>query len=112
MPYTMASPNPVPRSPLVVKNGSRQRRRVSSSMPIPVSLTSSNTWRVGGAGGGGARHARAHFEHAAVRHRIDGIEDEIGQCIADLIVGATHIEQIGCRRKFELNHDPPLLRRI
>ena len=33
IPYTIASPKPVPRSPLVVKNGSRQRRRVSSSMP-------------------------------------------------------------------------------
>ena len=41
MPYTIASPSPVPRIPLVVKNGSRQRRRVSSSMPIPPSATSS-----------------------------------------------------------------------
>ena len=38
MPYTAESPSPVPRSPLVVKNGSRQRRRVSSSMPAPVSV--------------------------------------------------------------------------
>ena len=40
IPYTMARPRPVPRSPLVVKNGSRQRRRVFSSMPTPVSATS------------------------------------------------------------------------
>ena len=43
MPKTMARPRPVPRSPLVVKNGSRQRRFVSSSMPTPVSLTSTDT---------------------------------------------------------------------
>jgi hypothetical protein len=39
-------PSPVPRSPLVVKNGSRQRRRTSSVMPVPVSPTSSTTWSV------------------------------------------------------------------
>ena len=33
----------MPRSPFVVKNGSRQRRRVSSSMPTPESTTSSCT---------------------------------------------------------------------
>ena len=35
IPYTIARPSPVPRSPLVVKKGSRHRRRVSSSMPTP-----------------------------------------------------------------------------
>src|SRR5712691_7440695 len=39
----MARPSPEPRSPLVEKNGSRQRWRVSSVMPTPVSLTSSET---------------------------------------------------------------------
>src|SRR5580704_4211800 len=38
----MARPSPVPRSPLVVKKGSRQRRRVSSSIPMPVSVTSTS----------------------------------------------------------------------
>jgi hypothetical protein len=40
MPCTTESPSPVP-SPtgLVVKNGSNTRRRVTSSMPHPVSLT-------------------------------------------------------------------------
>jgi hypothetical protein len=38
MPYTLASPSPVPRG-FVVKNGSNTRRRVSLSIPAPVSLT-------------------------------------------------------------------------
>ena len=51
MPYTMGRPRPVPRSPLVEKKGSRQRRRTSSVMPVPVSLTSRNTWGTRGASG-------------------------------------------------------------
>ena len=44
MPYTVASPSPVPTpSPLVVKNGSKSRGLVSSFMPMPVSLTASIT---------------------------------------------------------------------
>ena len=42
-PYAIARPRPVPRSPFVVKNGSRQRRRTSSVMPTPVSVTRSVT---------------------------------------------------------------------
>ncbi len=48
MPNTIGRPRPVPRSPLVEKNGSRQRRRTSSVIPVPVSLTSRNTWGTGG----------------------------------------------------------------
>src|SRR5947207_1296967 len=40
----MARPRPVPSWPLVEKKGSRQCLRVSSSMPTPVSMTSSTTW--------------------------------------------------------------------
>ena len=41
-PHTVLRPSPVPSSgPLVVKNGSKMRRCVSASMPIPVSLTES-----------------------------------------------------------------------
>src|SRR5258705_135049 len=43
IPYAMASPRPVPRSPLVVKKGSRQRRRTSSVIPAPVSVTVTST---------------------------------------------------------------------
>gem|GEM_PF-6305024 len=40
MPYTDASPRPVPRPiSLVVKNGLKIFCRVSSSMPMPVSVT-------------------------------------------------------------------------
>ena len=42
IPYTVASPSPVPScGPLVVKNGSKARSSVLSSIPTPVSLTSS-----------------------------------------------------------------------
>ncbi len=40
MPSTVARPSPVPLpASLVVKNGSKIRARVCSSMPHPVSLT-------------------------------------------------------------------------
>ena len=40
MPYTIASPRPLPRpDSLVVKNGSNTRFNTSGSMPTPVSLT-------------------------------------------------------------------------
>ena len=37
--YAIESPSPEPASPLVEKNGSKMRRRISSDMPTPVSLT-------------------------------------------------------------------------
>jgi len=44
MPYTADSPSPVPLpGPFVVKNGSKIRPRVTSSMPTPVSLIASMT---------------------------------------------------------------------
>jgi hypothetical protein len=44
MPYTVARPSPVPFPfSLVVKNGSKRRRFVSSSMPTPVSLIERST---------------------------------------------------------------------
>ena len=40
MPYTVASPMPVPPSPpLVVKKGSKHRSIVAASIPTPVSTT-------------------------------------------------------------------------
>ena len=49
MPYTVDSPSPVPRPRgLVVKKGSNARDRVASSIPIPVSATSSAAQRVMG----------------------------------------------------------------
>jgi len=44
IPYTVASPNPVPLPvSFVVKNGSKARALVCSSMPMPVSDTASMT---------------------------------------------------------------------
>jgi hypothetical protein len=44
MPYTVASPSPVPLpSSFVVKNGSNMCDRVSGLIPTPVSLTASIT---------------------------------------------------------------------
>ncbi len=44
IPYTVESPRPVPLpTSLVVKNGSKMRACVSSSMPTPVSLTANIT---------------------------------------------------------------------
>jgi len=44
IPYTVASPSPVPfPCPFVVKNGSKMCACVSSSIPVPVSLTDSIT---------------------------------------------------------------------
>ena len=83
-PYTIARPSPVPRSPLVVKNGSRQRRRVSSSMPMPVSVTSSRTRRAVCA----VLEARAQRQRAAFRHRVEGVENEVDQRLAHLALDA------------------------
>ena len=44
MSLTVASPRPVPRfTPFVVKNGSKTRAAVSSSIPMPVSVTERTT---------------------------------------------------------------------
>jgi len=45
IPYTVERPSPVPfPASLVVKNGSKRRERVFSSIPWPVSLTARTTW--------------------------------------------------------------------
>src|SRR5437868_1636407 len=50
MPYTVASPRPVPLPfSLVVKNGSNRWACVTGSMPVPVSLTASIVYLPGGA---------------------------------------------------------------
>ena len=48
IPYTVDSPSPVPFPiSLVVKNGSKTRWAVSSSIPVPVSATASMTYDPG-----------------------------------------------------------------
>ena len=45
---TVASPRPVPEpGAFVVKNGSKIRARIATSMPLPVSVTATATWRPG-----------------------------------------------------------------
>ncbi|HEY6809372.1 MAG TPA: hypothetical protein VI160_11365 [Gemmatimonadales bacterium] len=44
MPYTVASPSPVPwPTALVVKNGSKMWALVLASIPVPVSVTAMST---------------------------------------------------------------------
>ena len=56
IPYTVASPRPVP-FPLgfVVKNGSKARVRTSSLIPLPVSLTTRRAYLPGGTAGCASR---------------------------------------------------------
>ena len=89
MPYTMARPRPEPRSPLVVKNGSRQRRRVASSMPAPVSLTSMNTRREMPLPASSACPVRS-VSCAAFGHGIGGVEAQIDQGLAQLTLDGHH----------------------
>jgi len=63
---TSESPRPVPCLPLVEKKGSRQRRRTSSLMPVPVSLTSRRTCPLSG-------RARTVIV-AALGHGVDGVK--------------------------------------
>ena len=47
MPYTVARPSPVPRpTALVVKKGSKMCGRASSGIPMPVSVSMSETVKV------------------------------------------------------------------
>ena len=110
MPYTIARPRPVPRSPLVVKNGSRQRRRVSSSMPTPVSVTSTQTTAASVAAAD--RDARAQRQRAALGHGIDGVEDEVGERVADLAFRADDRRQVRRELGPQLDHDAALLRHV
>ncbi|MGC4000072.1 MAG: hypothetical protein QM767_22600 [Anaeromyxobacter sp.] len=65
-PCTVASPSPAPLpGALVVKNGSKTRARVASSMPAPVSVTESVTYAPGATPAGSARAASSTA--AAVR---------------------------------------------
>src|SRR5882672_8729973 len=65
VPYTVASPSPVPRSPLVVKNGSSLLRESGSQ-----------------------------YERAAVGHVIDGVEDQVGGRFPNFIVSAHDRRQV------------------
>src|SRR5882672_11518329 len=80
VPYTVASPSPVPRSPLVVKNGS--------------SLL---------------RESRSQYERAAGGHGIDGIEDQVGERFPNFIVSAHDRRQVRGQLSPHLDGDTTLL---
>ena len=92
IPYTTASPSPVPLSgPFVVKNGSKMRSRVSSSIPIPVSLTESTAYRPAFMYGycfrySSSSHASSRFDHELPpsRHGIPRVEAQVHQDLLHL----------------------------
>ena len=92
MPYTLASPSPVPLPDgLVVKNGSKRCACVASSIPTPVSDTSSRTWRPASRPGCAAtnvfverRRPDLDAESAARGHGVAGVGGEVEQHLLDL----------------------------
>jgi hypothetical protein len=89
MPYTVASPRPVPFSALVVKNGSQIRAIVAASMPQPVSLTASSTCGPGFGvvvGVGFVQLGVAHLdgELAALGHGVAGVDRQVEQHLLDV----------------------------
>jgi hypothetical protein len=88
------------------EKGSRQRRRVSSSMPMPVSMTSMLT--------AGRRFAvdglRAQRQHAAFGHGVHGIEHQVGEGVAQLDFVADHVGQGVRQFPAQLNLDAAFLR--
>ena len=71
----------MPRSPLVVKKGSRQRRR---GVFVHADAGVGHSELHGAQGFIDFDDAGAQGEPAAVGHRIDGIEDQVGQGHAQL----------------------------
>ena len=74
---------PVPRSPLVLKNGSKIRSTVSGAMPVPVSAMASLDVGAGlqpvdgGLLGGHRPLPRRHPERAAGGHRVRGVDHQV-----------------------------------
>ena len=75
----------------MVKKGSKIRSRVLASMPVPVSLTASITYRPGGDASVHRRVARVELdvgrldrELAAARHRVARVDDEVHEDLLDL----------------------------
>ena len=102
----------MPRSPLVVKNGSRQRRRVSSSMPTPVSRRPRRSRASAPRCGAGRRAPRAQRQRAAVGHRVDGVEDQVGQRLAHLAFDAQDRGRSAARSVRSSIDDAALLRHV
>ena len=77
MPYTMLSPSPLPLSGFVEKNGSNARSRTCGLMPRPVSVDLAAD---------APRRPRAvrRVTPPLGRHRVERVEHEIGQRLAQL----------------------------
>ena len=56
--------------------------------------------------------ARAHCQHAALRHRIDGIEDQVGQRLAHFALDAEDRGQARRELGLEADDDAALLRHV
>ena len=93
MPCTTASPSPVPcPTGLVVKNGSKTRSRVASSMPQPLSLTHRCACAPGaqtdaGRAASGVEIGRGQADHdaaAAALQRVPGVGAQVHQHLLHL----------------------------
>src|SRR5438128_8728510 len=92
MPYTVASPSPVPfPCSLVVKKGSKSRPFVSASMPWPVSRNGEHDVPPRSQAFVRLRQIfvdidirRLDRQLAAVGHRVSGVDDEVDEHLLDL----------------------------
>src|SRR6185312_14013397 len=56
--------------------------------------------------------AGANFDGATLGHRVHGVENEVGQSVAYLTVGAANLGEPGSEHRFQLDHDAAPLRLI
>ena len=105
IPYTVASPSPVPLPVgLVVKNGSKSRAIVALSMPHPVSVTASSTYRpgatlswLGAYAASSSTSAVSIVSAAAPRHRVAGVDGEVREDLLDLARVGLDAARVGAR---------------
>ena len=118
MPYTVDRPSPVPLPfSLVVKNGSKMRARVCSSMPQPVSVTASCTYDPGFTATWQRRVLLVDLhvggldrELAALGHGVAGVDHEVHEHLLDLTRVGQGQAEVGRERLDELDvfaEDPP-----
>ena len=102
----------MPRSPFVVKNGSRQRRRLlvhadavvahlDPHLVLPLVLAVRT-----------AQELRAQRQRAAGGQRVDGVEDEIDQGFADFALDARDRGQLFRKLALQRDHGAAKLRHV
>jgi len=85
MPLTVESPRPVPLSgPLVVKNGSKMRSRISGGMPVPVSVTRHTTYWPGLASGTALRQLPAALGDVYTPAKHAAVVSDVTEATAEL----------------------------